>query len=112
MDAPVTSPAPTSGIAPGAGHGSAAAGGSLHRIDNRKMPCALGLLHVQRVMAGIPLGDVVEVVTRDRFAPYEVPAWVDRLGLELVASERSGFWLFSKATFRIRKTVEVAAPRL
>jgi len=99
-------------VASGEGHGSASPGGSLHRIDNRKTPCALGLLHVQRVMAGIPIGDVVEVVTRDRFAPYEVPAWVDRHALELVASERSGFWLFSTTTFRIRKTVEVAAPRV
>lgn len=90
----------------------AASSGSVHRIDNRRTPCALGLLHAQRVMAGIPLGDVVEVVTRDRFAPFEVPAWIDRLGLELLASERSGFWLFSTSTFRIRKTVEVAAPRV
>lgn len=85
--------------------------GSVHRLDNRSTPCSLGLLRVQQLLAGLPLGDMVEVVTRDRFAPYEVPAWVDRHGLELVAFERRGFWLFSTTTFRIRKTAVVRAPR-
>lgn len=52
------------------------------------------------------------MVTRDRFAPYEVPAWIEREGLELESMRRSGWWLLSSTTFRTRKTIEVAAPRV
>ncbi len=88
-----------------------ASGASVYRLDNRGSSCALGLLRVKQRLAELPMGAVLEVVTRDRFAPYEVPAWVEREGLELAALARSGFWLFSTTTFRIRKTVEVRAPR-
>lgn len=85
--------------------------GAVHKLDNRGSPCSLGLLRVKQRLAEMPLGDVLEVATRDRFAPYEVPAWVERQGLELVALWRSGFWLFSTTTFTIRKTVAVLPPR-
>lgn len=101
----------SAGVVRGSGSEQAASGSSLHRIDNRRTPCALGLLHVQRVMAEVPIGDVVEVTTRDRYAVHEVPAWVDRHDLELVSQRRSGWWLFSTSTFTIRKTAAVAAPR-
>lgn len=85
--------------------------GALHRLDNRSTPCSLGLLRVKQRLAEIPLGDVLEVTTRDRFAPYEVPAWVEREGLALDSLTKRGFWLFSTTTFRIRKTVEVKPPK-
>ncbi|MBW7917211.1 MAG: sulfurtransferase TusA family protein [Trueperaceae bacterium] len=88
-----------------------AAGGAVERLDNRATPCALGLLRVQERLAAMPVGATLEVVTRDRFAPYEVPAWVERAGLELTALEKRGFWLFGSTMFRIRKTTEVRAPR-
>lgn len=91
--------------------GAAGAAGTVHKLDNRGSPCSLGLLRVKQRLADMPLGDVLEVVTRDRFAPYEVPAWVDRQGLQLVSLVRSGFWLFATTTFRIRKTVLVLPPR-
>ncbi len=87
-----------------------ATGGVLERLDNRATPCALGLLKVQERLATMPLGATLEVVTRDRFAPYEVPAWVERAGLELTALERRGFWVFGSTLFRIKKTAEVRAP--
>lgn len=80
------------------------------RLDNRSTPCALGLLKVRERLAELPLGATLEVVTRDRFAPFEVPAWVERAGLELTSLERRGFWLFSSTVFRIRKTAPVTAP--
>jgi TusA-related sulfurtransferase len=85
--------------------------GAVHKLDNRGSSCSLGLLRVKQRLAEMPLGDVLEVVTRDRFAPYEVPAWVERQGLELVSLVRSGVWLFSTTTFTIRKTVAVLPPR-
>ncbi len=82
-----------------------------HRLDNRGSSCALGLIRIQEELSRIPLGDSLEVTTRDRFAPFEVPAWVERHGLELTSVQRSGFWLFSATTFLIRKTSAVPAPR-
>lgn len=88
------------------------AGGAVHRLDNRGLACALGLVKVKQVLAQIPLGDTVEVRTRDKFAPYEVPAWVEREGLELAHERRAGFWIFSTYEFAIRKNKEVSAPKL
>lgn len=88
------------------------AASSVHHLDNRGTSCALGLVRVKQRLSEIPLGDMLEMVTRDRFAPYEVPAWVEREGLELESMRRSGWWLLSSTTFRIRKTTEVAAPRV
>lgn len=89
----------------------AAGGGMFQRLDNRSTPCSLGLLRVKERLAGMPLGATLEVVTRDKFAPYEVPVWVEREGLELTSIRHSGFWLFGSTIFRIRKTVAVRAPR-
>ncbi len=103
-------PEPT-GVSPVGAGGTAPAGGALHRLDNRGTSCAIGLVRIHERLAEMPLGDILEVVTRDRFAPYEVPVWVERHGLELAAQERRGFWLFASTTFRIRKTAEVPPPR-
>lgn len=85
---------------------------NVHRLDNRGTNCSLGLLRAKQRMAELPLGDLLEVVTRDRFAPYEVPAWAERDGLELEYSKRTGAWLFTCYVFGIRKTVPVRAPKL
>lgn len=84
----------------------------VHRLDNRGTNCALGLLRVKQRMSELPLGDVLEVVTRDRFSPYEVPAWSEREGLEVEYSKKSGAWLFTTFVFGIRKTAVVAAPKV
>ncbi|HZW28649.1 MAG TPA: sulfurtransferase TusA family protein [Trueperaceae bacterium] len=100
-----------SGASPASVGRTAPAGGALHRLDNRGTSCAIGLIRIQERLAAMPLGDTLEVVTRDRFAPYEVPIWVERHGLELTSQERRGFWLLASTTFRIRKTAEVPPPR-
>lgn len=93
-------------------HTAARTGGQLHRLDNRGSPCSLGLIRVKQRLSEIDLGDSLEVKTRDRFAAYEVPVWVERNGLELTSLTRGGLWLFATITFRIRKTVEVRPPRV
>lgn len=85
--------------------------GRVERLDNRSTPCALGLLRVRDRIAELPLGTTLEVVTRDRFARFEVPMWVERAGLELVSLEQRGFWLFASTVFRIRKTSELSPRR-
>ncbi len=85
---------------------------NVDRLDNRGTNCALGLLRVKQRMAELPLGTLLEVVTRDRFSPYEVPAWAEREGLELEYSKRTGAWLFTSFIFGIRKTARVSAPKV
>ncbi len=85
---------------------------NVHRLDNRGTNCALGLLRVKQRMSELPLGALLEVVTRDRFASYEVPAWVEREGLDLEYSGRKGAWLFKSFVFGIRKTSLVSPPKV
>lgn len=82
-----------------------------HKLDNRRAPCAAGLIRAKGVMAELPLGGILELTTRDRFAPFEVPAWVDKEGFDLLAVRRRGWWLFSTFTFEILKTREVTPPQ-
>ena len=91
---------------------TAALGARLHRLDNRGSPCSLGLIRARHVLAKLRIGDLLEVVTRDRFAPYEVPLWVEKHGLRLHSLTRRGFWVFASTTFTIEKTVEVTPPRV
>lgn len=85
---------------------------TVHLLDNRNVTCSLGLMRVRQKLSELPLGDMLEVRTRDRFAPYEVPAWVERVGLEMAFQRRKGFWLFATYVFCIRKVTAVEAPRV
>lgn len=86
--------------------------GAHHRLDNRGKPCSLGLVRVRQRLAELEIGDDLEVLTRDRFAPFEVPLWVEKHGLELTSIHTAGLWIFATTTFLIKKTVEVSAPRV
>jgi len=86
--------------------------GRLYRLDNRGSPCSLGLVRTRERLSELKLGDSLEVLTRDRYAPFEVPIWVERNGLELTSLTRRGLWLLATTTFVIKKTVEVRPPRV
>jgi TusA-related sulfurtransferase len=85
---------------------------TVHLLDNSNVNCSLGLVRVRQKLSELPLGDMLEVRTRDRFAPYEVPAWVERAGLEMASQRTKGFWLFATYVFCIRKVTAVEAPRV
>ncbi|MFA5593850.1 MAG: sulfurtransferase TusA family protein [Trueperaceae bacterium] len=85
---------------------------TVHLLDNRNVTCSMGLVRVRQKLSEVPVGDLLEVRTRDRFAPYEVPAWVERVGLEMAYQRRKGFWLFATYVFCIRKVTSVAPPRV
>lgn len=85
---------------------------TVHLLDNRNVACSLGLVRVRQKLSEVALGDMLEVRTRDRFAPYEVPAWVERVGLEMAFQRRIGFWLFATYVFGIRKVAAVEPPRV
>lgn len=53
---------------------------SRHLMDNRRTPCAVGLIKAARTMAGLPSGTVMEIWSRDRFAPVEIPLWAAKDG--------------------------------
>lgn len=61
-------------------------------LDNRRAPCAVGLIRAAEVMAGVPEGGVLEILTRDRFATVEIPLWAMRAGHSVSIVNRSGLW--------------------
>lgn len=68
-------------------------------LDNRRVPCATGLIRARRRMAELAAGDVLEVHSHDRFAPFELPVWAERDGHEVLSVHRDGRW--PRRTFRI-----------
>jgi len=82
---------------------------TLHRLDNRGTSCALGLARVRQSMDRLAIGDVLEVTSRDRFAPYEIPTWAERAGHELVDRRRRGWGWFATHVITIRKGCERGA---
>ncbi len=75
----------------------------LKRLDNRKTPCALGLIRATEVMESLPSGTVLELLSRDVYAPYEVPAWALKYGYRLLKHERRGFFPFRYHRFWVEK---------
>lgn len=63
-------------------------------LDNRRIPCAIGLIRVADVIAEVPDGGALEVHTRDRFAPVEIPLWATRAGHLTQDAQRAGTWPF------------------
>lgn len=61
-------------------------------LDNRRSPCAVGLIRAAKRMAALAPGSRLEIWSRDRFAPIEIPLWVERDGYRLLSSTRAGVW--------------------
>lgn len=61
-------------------------------LDNRRTPCAVGLIRATGVMKNIPAGEVLEIHTRDRFALVEIPLWAARSGHSTTTVRREGSW--------------------
>lgn len=61
-------------------------------LDNRRTPCAIGLIRANEVMASVPVGGVLEILTRDHFASAEIPLWARRAGHSTPAVSRAGSW--------------------
>lgn len=61
-------------------------------LDNRSAPCAVGLIRASRVMEALEAGERLEIWSRDKFAPFEVPIWADNRGHLTEVKERSGRW--------------------
>ena len=72
-------------------------------LDNRKTPCAVGLILAARRMAELPPGSILEIWSRDRFAPMEVPLWAERDGHQVQALGRQGTKPFRYYVFEVTK---------
>lgn len=75
-----------------------------HRVlDNRRTPCAVGLIRAARAIRILPPGTLLEIWTRDRVAPVEIPVWAERDGHEVVRQERQGTWPLRYWVFEVRR---------
>lgn len=61
-------------------------------VDNRGTPCAVGLIRAAEQIRMLGPGQVLQILTRDRFAPMEVPLWAERDGHTVTAVEQVGRW--------------------
>ena len=71
-------------------------------LDNRGTPCAVGLIRAARALRSLATGEVLEIWTRDRVAPVEIPAWVERDGHRLLHQGRTGGPLRGHYVFRVQ----------
>lgn len=72
-------------------------------LDNRRTPCAVGLIRAARAIRALPPGALLEIWTRDRVAPVEIPVWVERDGHEILRQERQGSWPGRYWVFEVRR---------
>lgn len=74
-----------------------------HLLDNRSAPCAVGLIKAARLMDTLPAGSELEIWSRDRFAPMEVPLWAQRDGYQVEQRPQAGRWPLKHFVFVIIK---------
>ncbi|HHU08951.1 MAG TPA: sulfurtransferase TusA family protein [Intrasporangiaceae bacterium] len=72
-------------------------------LDNRRIPCAVGLIKAARTIADLESGTVLEIWSRDRFAPMEIPIWAERDGHLATALGRRGRWPTGYYVFEVVK---------
>lgn len=72
-------------------------------LDNRSAPCAVGLIQAARTMETVPAGAVLEIWSRDQFAPFEVPIWATNQGHAVEVAEQTGRWPRRYWRFLIRR---------
>ncbi len=76
----------------------------VQRLDNRRSPCATGLIRAAKFMESLAAGSRVEILSRDRFAPTEMALWADRDGHRIIEIRRSGLWPFRYHRFVVEKS--------
>lgn len=72
-------------------------------LDNRRTPCAVGLIKAARRMAELESGTILEIWSRDRFAPMEIPIWAERDGHLATQLPRRGRWPRGYYVFEVVK---------
>lgn len=72
---------------------------TLHTLDARGLNCPLPILRTKKAMAGIPVGDVLEITASDPGSVKDLESFCSQTGHELIASEKADDLFL----FRIRK---------
>lgn len=72
-------------------------------LDNRKTPCAVGLIKAARLMEELEPGTLLEIWSRDRFAPWEVRIWGEANGHSVEDLGWSGGWPSRHMVFEVLK---------
>lgn len=72
-------------------------------VDNRHVPCAMGLIRADETMRSLPSGAKLEIKSKDVYAPMEVKLWAERSGYPLLLQERRGVWLARYHRFVLRR---------
>ena len=80
-------------------------------LDNRRTPCAVGLIKAARTMQDLTPGTVLEIWSRDRFAPMEISIWAARDGYIVVGTGRAGRWPRRHFVFTVHKPEELDSIR-
>jgi len=76
-------------------------------LDNRGTPCAVGLIKAARLMADLAPGTVLEIWSRDRFAPMEVRLWAEKNRHVVEQLPDGGKWPLRYFVFLVTKAAEV-----
>ncbi|MCO5293300.1 MAG: hypothetical protein M9882_00120 [Homoserinimonas sp.] len=51
--------------------------------------------------AGLPAGSRLDILTKDRFAPIEIPLWASRSGHSAPQMRKVGVWPFGYMVFSL-----------
>jgi TusA-related sulfurtransferase len=74
-------------------------------LDNRQTPRAVGLTRAATRMRELSPGALLEIWSRDHFAPMEIPLWAERDGYKVVIRSRAGAWPRRYHVFVITKPI-------
>lgn len=81
-----------------------------HLLDNRSAPCAVGLIKAARMMRELLPGDELEIWSRDRFAPMEIPLFAQRDGYLVEQCPNGGRWPVKHFVFVVTKPGDMTVP--
>ncbi|MCL6550222.1 MAG: hypothetical protein K6T37_04295 [Acidothermus cellulolyticus] len=75
-------------------------------VDNRRVPCAIGLIRADEAMRTVPPGAALEIRSRDVYAPIEIRLWAERHGYRMESLRRAGIWPRRYHVFIVRRPEE------
>jgi TusA-related sulfurtransferase len=65
-------------------------------VDNRGMLCAQGILRLMRALGPLEPGQLVRVLSTDRAAEHDYPAWCENTGHTFLGHEWDGAVIVSR----------------
>lgn len=77
-------------------------------LDNRRTPCAVGLIRADERIRQLAPGTVLEIWSKDRFAPMEIPLWAERDGHRVEVCGRAGLWPMRYFVFAVTRGPDVS----